>query len=71
MKVKSKYNLKDSVWFMEYNHVQNGIVSGIFFRVTREGEGEKTNVVYHLNSGNSDYPEEILFPSKKQLLNTL
>lgn len=32
MKVKSKYNLKDSVWFMEYNHVQNGIVSGIFFR---------------------------------------
>lgn len=36
MKVKSRYNLNDTVWYFSNNYVQSGIVNGIFFNVTRE-----------------------------------
>lgn len=71
MNVKSRYNLKDTVWYLSNNYPQSGIVNGFFFHITREGEEEKTNVEYSLYNNNSHLPEEILFPSKTELLNTL
>ena len=71
MKVKSRYNLNDTVWYFSNNYVQSGIVNGIFFHVTREGEQERTNIEYTLSNDGSHLAEEILFPGKKELLNTL
>lgn len=71
MKVKSRYNLKDTVWYFSNNYVQSGIVNGIFFHVTREGDQERTNVEYTLCNDESQLAEEILFPGKKELLNSL
>lgn len=71
MKVKSRYNLNDTVWYFSNNYVQSGIVNGIFFNVTREGDQERTNVEYRLNNDESHLAEEILFPGKKELLNSL
>lgn len=71
MKVKSRYNLNDTVWYFSNNYVQSGIVNGIFFHVTREGDQERTNVEYTLSNDESHLAEEILFPGKKELLNSL
>lgn len=71
MKVKSRYNLNDTVWHFSNNYVQSGIVKGIFFHVTREGDQERTNVEYTLNNDESHLVEETLFPGKKELLNSL
>lgn len=71
MKVKSRYNLNDTVWYFSNNYVQSGIVNGIFFHVTREGDQERTNVEYTFNNDESHLAEEILFPGKKELLNSL
>lgn len=71
MKVKSRYNLNDTVWYFSNNYVQSGIVNGIFFHVTREGDKERTNVEYTLNNDESHLAEEILFSGKKELLNSL
>ena len=71
MKVKSRYDLNDTVWYFSNNYVQSGIVNGVFFHVTREGEQERTDVEYTLSNDGSYLAEEILFPGKKELLNTL
>ena len=71
MKVKSRYNLNDTVWYFSNNYVQSGIVNGIFFHVTREGDQERTNVEYTLNNDESHLAEEILIPGKTELLNSL
>lgn len=59
MKAKSRYNLNDTVWHFSNNYAQSGIVNGIFFHVTREGDQERTNVEYRLSSDESHFAEEI------------
>lgn len=71
MKVKSRYNFNDTVWYLSNNYVQSGMVNGIFFHVTREGDEKVISVEYTLFNNESYLPEEILFSSKNELLNKL
>ena len=68
MKVKSRYNFNDTVWYLSNNYVQSGMVNGIFFH---EGDEKVISVEYTLFNNESYLPEEILFSSKNELLNKL
>lgn len=74
--MKNKYNIGDKVFYIEDNKVREDIVTAIH---TRKNSPEKDICNYNLGTRrNSDgtltitwRPEELLFPSKEELLASL
>ncbi len=68
MKVTTKYNLRDKVWYMSQNRPQCGQVTYVYIRITGK---DKYNVSYHINHDAGNWTEDLLFDSKQELLETL
>lgn len=64
--VDTKYNIGDKVWFIDDNQVMQLDITGFSVQV-KEAE---TVVTYTLHYGMTR-PEENLFPTKEELLNSL
>lgn len=68
MKVTTKYSLEDMVWYMSQNRPQCGKVTYVYIRVTAKNQ---YSISYHVNHDSTNWDEDRLFSSKKELLNTL
>jgi hypothetical protein len=82
MTIETKYNIGDEVWFLEDNHAQNGVVTGLRFMY---GKGEFFGMLIdHTEIVHTDYflrgefihsgcilEERFLFPTKEELLKSL
>lgn len=67
LSVKTKYNIGDKVWYIYDNRVQALDVTGV--RISIESEDEcKVEYILHYDG---HQPEEKLFRSKKELLESL
>lgn len=66
MKVETKYDLNDTVWYISNNKVNSQKVTGIYISVSG-----LEHIEYYLQFGDVKYPESILFPTKEELLNSL
>ena len=69
MEIKTKYNIGDEVWWLDNNKVHQDYVKGIFFSMY--GSTTDYTLYYKLNQQLRDFDEEILFPSKEELLKSL
>lgn len=68
VKVNTKYNIGDQVWFISSNRVVSQEITGI--RVCVESE-EECKVEYNLHFGSIWASGDKLFKSKKELLESL
>ena len=66
MEVNTQFNVGDQVWLVEANKVVLKIVTDLI--ITLEGDTMKITYSTH---GNSDIPENRLFKTKKELLESL
>lgn len=74
MKIETRFNVDDNVYFMHENRVATGQVAVVQVYAHKPYNDEVvTGTKYYLkNSGKSDgYMEEELFASKQELLNSL
>ena len=74
MKVETKFNVDDIVYFMHENRVATGQVAVVQFHAHKPyNDKVVTGTKYYLkNSGKSDgYMEDALFASREELLNSL
>lgn len=74
MKIETRFNVDDNVYFMHENSVATGQVAVVQVYAHKPYNDEVvTGTKYYLkNSGKSDgYMEEELFASKQELLNSL
>ena len=69
MEIKTKYNIGDEVWWIDNNKVHQDYVKGIFFSMY--GRPTDYTLYYKLNQQLRDFDEEILFPTKEELLKSL
>lgn len=71
MKIKTKYNIGDTVWMMLLDTPEEFIITGIKYTHHRIFVG----CCYYIKSIDCEYeveiPEELLFPTKKELLKSL
>ena len=68
MVVKTKYNIGDMVYFISDNRVMNLKVTGVGISVV--DAGNEPEIFYHLHY-DSERPENKLFRTKKELLESL
>lgn len=74
MKIETRFNVDDNVYFMHDNRVATGQVAVIqVFASNPYKDKVVTDTIYYLkNSGKNDgYMEDALFASKEELLNSL
>lgn len=75
MEITTKYDIGDQIWFIHDNKAQGAKVQGIRITVCDESLKEKNKdgcveVEYDWRYG-PDLPENMLFKTKAELLNTL
>ena len=82
MKIETKYNIGDEVWFIHGDRCRNGKICGMkhtygigkMFGKLYTGE-EKVEIHYSVESSQYpcvlDFKEEKLFPTKEELLKSL
>ena len=66
MEVNTKFDIGDQVWIIDANKVVKILVTGLVISL----EGDTTEVKYS-TWGNKDIPENLLFKTKKELLESL
>jgi hypothetical protein len=66
MEVNTKFNVGDQVWIVESNKAVLKIVTDLLIVL----EGDTVKITYSTH-GNSDLPENRLFKTKKELLESL
>lgn len=66
MGVNTKFNIGDQVWFVEANKVVMRPVTGLVISM----EGDTVEIKYS-TWGNEDIPENLLFKTKNELLESL
>lgn len=79
MKIETRFNIGDTVFYMMDNRVRSGVVSGIFTVTTaydRESGKVEKDILYSLYAGNVvlntiKYGQHRLFGSKEELLASL
>lgn len=73
MKIKTKYSIGDTVWFIHENQVHQGIVSFISVDIRSDGECvEKYTMAHSLNGmAIARHYVERVFPTKEALLKSL
>lgn len=71
MKLETKYDIGQEVWFMKENKIRSCGVYGL--KVNREYTGSKgyTNTISYCLNSHGIYDEELLFSSKEELLKSL
>ena len=75
MELKTKFGLRDTVWFMSDNKVHHGDVLGIFLKLNATPDGNIENITYNVY----DYSvsawvglhENAVYSSKEELLKSL
>lgn len=71
MKIETKYNIGDVVWLMLLDAPEEFVITGIEYIYHRIFVGCK----YYIKSTDCEYeveiPEELLFPTKEELLKNL
>lgn len=83
MKIETKYNIGQTVWFLDNKRIQHSTIQGYCMSYGvgewfgQFGSGKPTtNVTYHLVGGDMleqcvNMEEEYLFPTKEELLKSL
>jgi hypothetical protein len=66
MEVNTKFDIGDQVWFVEANKVVMRLITGLVIRL----EGDTQEVMYSV-TGSKDIPEDHLFKTKNELLESL
>ena len=66
MEVDTKFNIRDKVWVVDENKVVLMLVTGII--ITLEGDSREVRYSFW---GHEDIPEDLLFKTKKELLESL
>ena len=70
MKIKTKYNIGDKVWFILGSKARQGVILGITFnKVGHELIGYYYNV--QIGASHGSFNEPYLFPTKEELLKNL
>lgn len=69
MQINTKYNIGDKVWWIENNKVHQGNVRSIHFSMYDSDYGSV--LVYLLAGDVRDFKEDVLFPTKEELLKSL
>ena len=71
MTIETKYNIGDEVWMMLLNEPEQFVITGIEYTHHRIFVGCK----YYIKSIDCEYevkiPEDLLFPTKEELLKSL
>ena len=70
MKIETKYNIGDEVWFMENNRATTGIVVKLDIDVTKSGDWYIEHYKVESN-GLRCHVGQSLFPTKEELLKSL
>lgn len=76
MSIKTKYDIGESVWFIRNNKVQNCNVLGIHFRMgqCKDSSGAMSDIgtwIRYILGPTWELDEELLFPTKQELLESL
>lgn len=75
MEIKTKYKLRDIVWFMSENKAHRGEILGVKAEINIMPKGPRQDNSYSVknlvSTGVCDFPEYVLFPTKEDLLNSL
>ena len=69
MKITTKYDLGDEVWYMGCNRPESGKIRYIYINLTGADQYQISYIVGHFDSGRR--PEETLYKTKKDLIATL
>lgn len=69
MKIETKYNIGDEVWFLGYHNCKR---KGVVFHIYVTVENGQINTFYCVNNKwQMGYSESSLFPTKEELLKSL
>ena len=68
MEAKTKYDIKDNVWLINENKAVRMFVTGLVVTFT---ESDNRDVKYNLNYSLCEIPENKLFKTKEELLESL
>ena len=72
MDIKTKYDIGQSVFFMDNNKVQEGTIDRIHIEVRYNGgKDNKVRISYSLFTTSKFYEDKELFPTKEELLKSL
>lgn len=71
MKVESKFDIGDTVFYILNNKVNSGMITLVNISVKESFNTTYTDVLYRVNNQDIDYREEKLFPTKEELLKSL
>ena len=66
MEVNTKFSIGDQFWMVDSNKVIKKIVNGVVIAL----DGDSTEVKYS-TLGESDIPEDLMFKTKQELLESL
>lgn len=69
MKIETKYNIGDEVWFMYIGQIQRSTITVIKFHIWDGGHFLRYGMI--CNGYVIDRNEEYLFPTKEELLKSL
>ena len=73
MKIETKFNIHQKVWFMEYNKTQYANVKSMNIDVYHDTDfidPIQVNVTYGLSNG-KDMIQEVIFATKQELIDSL
>ena len=68
MEAKTKYDIKDNVWLVTENKAVRMFITGLVVTFT---DNDNYEVKYNLNYSLCDIPENRLFKTKEELLESL
>ena len=72
MEIKTKFNLRQKVYFIWGNKVQSLQIDSISVKAIALGGGEKEiEILYKLCGLTDSFDEKVLFATKEELLNSL
>lgn len=73
MKIETKYNLGDEVWFMRYDRIQSGHICEVLVRYTTPNWYSEVYKVKEWNSGlnSPTFTTHELFKTKQELIESL
>ncbi len=71
MKIETKYNIGDELFYMKDNKIHHSYVWAVKYEETMIGAGQRvTTIIYNINSS-GDYKENELFLTKEELIKSL
>lgn len=73
MKINTKFNVGDSVFYIQSNKVVETIVAAIFIniKVGTNSDVPQEVIKYHMKTGESNIHENMLFPSSEALATSI